>query len=166
MKPQFKPEEIYLDLSKLSEEQQRKAISLLPEPINKDDYDITDMRFYLIYDEDCMWWISTKYFVAEKTELTYSQFLDMMGESEEVLQVENNGWISVDKDLPKHLETVFISNGKGWTSIGCLVGFDDGYHWAESNGVIYEENGKIVAECESDDLDVKKWHPFPLPPKH
>ena len=86
--------------------------------------------------------------------------------SEEVLQVENNGWISVDKDLPKHLETVFISNGKGWTSIGCLVGFDDGYHWAESNGVIYEENGKIVAECESDDLDVKKWHPFPLPPKH
>ena len=86
--------------------------------------------------------------------------------SEEVLQVENNGWISVDKDLPKHLETVFISNGKGWTSIGCLVDFDDGYHWAESNGVIYEENGKIVAECESDDLDVKKWHPFPLPPKH
>ena len=86
--------------------------------------------------------------------------------SEEALQVENNGWISVDKDLPKHLETVFISNGKGWTSIGCLVGFDDGYHWAESNGVIYEENGKIVAECESDDLDVKKWHPFPLPPKH
>ena len=86
--------------------------------------------------------------------------------SEEALQVENNGWISVDKDLPKHLETVFISNSKGWTSIGCLVGFDDGYHWAESNGVIYEENGKIVAECESDDLDVKKWHPFPLPPKH
>ena len=86
--------------------------------------------------------------------------------SEEALQVENNGWISVDKDLPKHLETVFISNGKGCTSIGCLVGFDDGYHWAESNGVIYEENGKIVAECESDDLDVKKWHPFPLPPKH
>ena len=86
--------------------------------------------------------------------------------SEEALQVENNGWISVDKDLPKHLETVFISNGKGWTSIGCLVGFDDGYHWAESNGVIYEENGKIVAECESDDLDVKKWHTFPLPPKH
>ena len=89
----------------------------------------------------------------------------MGGESKEVLQVENN-WISVDKDLPKHLETVFISNGKGWTSIGCLVGFDDGFHWAESNGVIYEENGKIVTECESEDLDVQKWHPFPLPPKH
>jgi len=89
MKPQFKREEIYLDLSKLSEEQQRKVIEVLPKPINKYDYDITDLRFYLIYDEDCMWWVSTKYFLAEKTELTYSQFLDMMGESEEVLQVEN-----------------------------------------------------------------------------
>jgi len=90
MKPQFKPEEIYLDLSKLSEEQQRKVIALLPKPINKDDYDITYLHFYLIYDdEDCMWWVSTKYFLAEKTEINYSQFLDMMGESEEVLQVEN-----------------------------------------------------------------------------
>ena len=90
MKPQFKPEEIYLDLSKLSEDQQRKVIALLPEPINKDDYHILYLRFYLIYDdEDCMWWVSTKYFAAEKTEINYSQFLDMMGESEEVLQVEN-----------------------------------------------------------------------------
>ena len=96
MKSQFKPEEIYLDLSKLSEEQQRKVISLLPKPINKDDYHITYLHFYLIYDdEDCMWWVSTKYFLAEKTELTYSQFLDMMGESEEVLQVEN--YISIEE---------------------------------------------------------------------
>jgi hypothetical protein len=90
MKPQFKPEEIYLDLSKLSEEQQRKVIALLPKPINKGYYDIIYLHFYLIYDdEDCMWWVSTKYFLAEKTEINYSQFLDMMGEREEVLQVEN-----------------------------------------------------------------------------
>jgi len=103
MKPQFKREEIYLDLSKLSEEQQRKVIALLPEPINKDDYHISYLHFYLIYDdEDCMWWVSTKYFLAEKTEINYSQFLDMMGETsadisilestsknEEVVQVEN-----------------------------------------------------------------------------
>ena len=82
MKPQFKREEIYLDLSKLSEEQQRKVIALLPKPINKDDYDISFLHFYLIYDdEDCMWWVSTKYFLAEKTEINYSQFLDMMGET-------------------------------------------------------------------------------------
>ena len=85
MKPQFKLEQIYIDLSKLSEEQQRKVIALLPKPINEDDYHISFLHFYLIYDdEDCMWWVSTKYILAEKTEINYSQFLDMMGESEEV----------------------------------------------------------------------------------
>jgi len=73
------------------------------------------------------------------------------------------GWLDVNVHLPDELETVFISNGKGWTSIGCLV-YDEGWHWAESNGVIYEEHGKIVAECESDDLDVKYWHKLPKPP--
>lgn len=110
MEAQFKPEEIYLDLSKLSEEQRRKVIALLPKPINEDDYDITYLHFYLIYDdEDCMWWVSTKYFLAEKTEITYSQFLDMMGESEEVLQVENK--ISID-ELTKLCNEYNISNLK------------------------------------------------------
>jgi hypothetical protein len=77
----------------------------------------------------------------------------------------NDGWIDVNVQLPDILETVFISNGKGWTSIGCRAYEQDcGWHWAESNGVIYEENGRIVAECESDDLDVKYWHKFPKPP--
>lgn len=77
----------------------------------------------------------------------------------------SNGWIDVNVQLPNELETVFISNGKGWTSIGCLV-YEQGcgWHWAETNGIIYEENGKIVSECESDDLDVKYWHKFPKPP--
>ena len=113
MKPQFKPEEIYLDLSKLSNEQQRKVIALLPEPINKDDYDIGYLHFYLIYDdEDCMWWVSQKYFLAEKTEINYSQFLDMMGESEEVLQVENNGWIKIESeaDLPKEVDQYWFAS--------------------------------------------------------
>ena len=73
------------------------------------------------------------------------------------------GWLDANVHLPDELETVFISNGKGWTSIGCLV-YSEGWHWAESNGVIYEEKGKIVAECESDDLDVKYWHKLPKPP--
>jgi len=78
------------------------------------------------------------------------------------------GWLDTNFKLPDELETVFISNGKGWTSIGCLVYDRDDrearWHWAESNGVIYEEKGKIVAECESDDLDVKYWHKLPKPP--
>jgi hypothetical protein len=80
-------------------------------------------------------------------------------------ETPHEGWIDVNVQLPDILETVFISNGKGWTSIGCRAYEQDcGWHWAESNGVIYEENGRIVAECESDDLDVKYWHKFPKPP--
>ena len=61
------PENSFIDLSNLSEEQQRKAIALLPEPINKDDYDITYLHFYLIYDdEDCMWWVPKISKTAEK----------------------------------------------------------------------------------------------------
>ena len=75
-----------------------------------------------------------------------------------------NEWISVNDRLPEDLETVWISNGKGWTTLGCIVFFLVDYHWAESNGIIYEEGGKIVSECESEDLDVNFWHPIPNPP--
>ena len=70
-------------------------------------------------------------------------------------------WINVSELLPNPLETVIISNGKGWTTLGCLVETSEGYHWAETNGIIYEENGMIVSECESDDLDVVIWHKLP-----
>ena len=197
MKPKFKPEEIYIDLSKLSEEQQGKVISLLPKPINEDDYDIIYLHFYLIYDdEDCMWWVSTKYFLAEKTELTYSQFLDMMGESEEkskviensekeminndgtlyigeglenyykdqlertgkfkvasidttseeVLQVENNGWISVEKKLPS-IEGEYLIHKK---NDHIEVTYYDLKQW----GYYY-----------SGDEPPTHWMPLPEPPK-
>lgn len=73
-------------------------------------------------------------------------------------------WVAVENGLPDELETVWISNGKGWTTLGCLVYAEGGWHWAETNGVIYQEDGKIVSECESDDLDVKFWHRLPEPP--
>ena len=76
-------------------------------------------------------------------------------------------WISVEDRLPEPLETIWISNGNGWTTLGCRTSIDgDGnWHWAETNGIIYEEDGKIVSECESDDLDVNLWMPLPQPPK-
>ena len=196
MKPQFKPEEIYLDLSKLSEEQQRKVIALLRKPINKDDYDITYLHFYLIYDEGCMWWVSTKYFLADKTELTYSQFLDMMGEGEEkskviensekelinndgtlyigeglenyykdqlertgkfkvvsidatsgeVLKVENNGWISVEKKLPSIEGEYLIHKKNDHTEVT--------YYDLKQWGYYY-----------SGDEPPTHWMPLPEPPK-
>ena len=83
MKPQFKPEEIYLDLSKLSEEQQERVMCVTGTTIEWIKY-----AGYLIYHKG--WKTSNKSWLKDQnlTELTYSQFLDMMGESEEVLQVD------------------------------------------------------------------------------
>ena len=79
MKPQFKLEQIYIDLSKLSEEQQRKVISLLPEPEAYNQYEILKLRHFILWlDEANKWWVYGNE-IKNKTELTYSQFLDMMG---------------------------------------------------------------------------------------
>ena len=77
-----------------------------------------------------------------------------------------NQWISVEDRLPDSLQTVWISNGKGWTTLGCRSEYDHegNWCWAETNGVIYEEDGKIVSECEEEDLDVIFWSPLPQPP--
>jgi len=72
-------------------------------------------------------------------------------------------WVAVRDALPKPLQTVWLTNGKGWVCLGCLVESDGGWHWAESNGIIYIENGEIVSECESEDLDVNFWHALPKP---
>ncbi len=79
----------------------------------------------------------------------------------EITERENK-WFSVQDILPEELKLVWISNGKGWTSLGCRVYVDDSWHWAESNGVIYEDKGDILGECESDDLDVRFWHRVPI----
>lgn len=76
-------------------------------------------------------------------------------------------WISVKDELPDPLQTIWISNGEGWTSLGCRTQPDaDGlWCWAETNGIIYQQDNKIISECESDDLDVRFWKIVPEPPK-
>ena len=53
-------------------------------------------------------------------------------------------WITVEKKLPKPLQTVWLTNGKGFTTLGCLVEDNEGCHWAKTNGVIYQEKGEII----------------------
>ena len=122
MKPQFKPEEIYLDLSKLSEEQQRKVISLLPPKKWDIQYEIQKVHFILYLDEKKQWWVfGTE--IKDKTELSYTQFLEMMGESEEVLQVEND-WIKISDDNKPKFDLIteyWLYDGKEvWSDIFTL----------------------------------------------
>ena len=166
MKPQFKREEIYLDLSKLSEEQQRKVIALLPEPEACNQYEIIKLHFILSFDED-KWWVFGNR-VSDKTELTYSQFLDMMGESEEVLQVENNGWIEVNDTLPlcvstgdwdgKQSEIILAETITGKKFLAqCYEGFMDGsafYDWYQVDEI--NSNDWLINES------VSRWMKIPF----
>lgn len=102
-----------------------------------------------------------------------SVYIHTPEELEALLQKEREAdqWISVNDRLPETLETVWISNGKGWTTLGCRSDYHYGdedklvWCWAKTNGIIYEEDGKIISECEEDDLDVTHWMPLPQPPK-
>lgn len=76
----------------------------------------------------------------------------------------NVKWVPVTDDLPEPLKTVWLTNGKGWVSLGCRAESDGGWHWAQSNGILYVEDGEIVSECESEDLDVVFWHELPKLP--
>ena len=80
------------------------------------------------------------------------------------MSIENQGWITVKDALPKPFQTVWLANDEGWCVLGCLVEDSEGWHWAESNGIIYTENGVIVSECDSEDLDVDYWHDVPKLP--
>lgn len=87
-------EKYFIDLSKLSEEQQKHIFSLLPEPILSDDYDIRGKYKYLLitddYDNYCdKWYVDFRY--DDRTEITYPEFIKLFegGEETEVLQVEN-----------------------------------------------------------------------------
>ena len=101
MKPQFKLEEIYLDLSKLSEEQQRKISALINGILN-----LNSDRFLLSFNPYNQKWELHKYLYNGK-ELTYSQFLDMMGESEEKSKVIENS----EKEQINNDGTLYIGEG-------------------------------------------------------
>ena len=74
-------------------------------------------------------------------------------------------WIKIIKgnDLPEENETVWLYCEKDKTVfLGCHVYLqNEGWFWAESNGNIYAEDGKIISECEIDDLSVTHWCRLP-----
>jgi hypothetical protein len=84
--------------------------------------------------------------------------------SDIMILANNNRWIPVTEKLPEPLQTVWLTDGRDWVGLGCRVESDGGWHWAQSNGVIYSENGEIVSECESEDLDINYWHDLPKLP--
>ncbi|MRM83385.1 hypothetical protein [Riemerella anatipestifer] len=77
-----------------------------------------------------------------------------------------NNWKKTEEELPNENETVWITNGKDWVALGCLVYLEYGYLWGISNNEIYSKDGKIMTEVDLEEgLDVKFWHSVPDMPK-
>ena len=78
-------------------------------------------------------------------------------------------WIDIEKTktFPNENETVWLYCAKDKTVfLGCHVYLNnEGWFWAQSNGNIYNENGKIVSECDIEDLNVTHWCSIPELPK-
>lgn len=110
-----------------------------------------------------------KYIVKKEIDIQGFGRLDLseLQRSAYIAGLEANEWVSVDDGLPETLETVWLCNIKTQSAnLGCLVDPpNEGWHWAETNGVIYVEDGSIVSECESDDLDVTHWASLPKLPQ-
>ena len=108
-----------------------------------------------------------KEIVAKERDVIHKHFWnEELTDLSNKMYYEQSEWILCDEDMPEVDETVWITNGCGWTALGCLVECEGGYCWAVTNGIIYEEDGKIVSECElDDDYDVVYWQKLPNPPK-
>ena len=81
-------ENIYIDLSKCSEEQRKHIFSLLPKCINEEDYMIFD-SFYNLHSDKGRWYCGSSWVSIVKTELTYPEFIKLFedGEEETSLQI-------------------------------------------------------------------------------
>ena len=70
---------------------------------------------------------------------------------------------------PAENETVWLYNNLNkFIALGCRIYIpneEGGWYYAISNGGIYNEGGKIVAECEADDdYEFTHWCPLPALP--
>ena len=116
------------------------------------------------------WWILAP--KRKQLDDAFEKELNELIEREVALRIHDvSGWVSVDDRLPETLEIVWVSDGKGWTTLGCRSDYyecDDGkldWCWAALlSGNIEEEGGVIVDDFIEDDWNVRFWHTVPLPP--
>lgn len=73
-------EEIYLDLSKLSEVEQKKVIGMLPESLTDVQYKITKEFYILIFSKRLNYWLVASNPFYRKQEITYKQFKTLINE--------------------------------------------------------------------------------------
>jgi len=69
----------------------------------------------------------------------------------EILGILESNWVELKSDYPDENEAVWAYNiNTGYVALAVYV-YDHAWFWAVSNGIIYNENGRIVTEAELDD---------------
>ena len=98
-------ENIYLDLSKLTEEEQNEALSLVPKTKHS-NFDIFSTYPYLHLDGHYGWYVDKFECVEDKTEVSFSEFKELFGKTEQLeadklenLQTKNNMTLENAKEL-------------------------------------------------------------------
>lgn len=111
--------------------------------------------------------------VAENTRLIFKLITKMESTKQTLNEAENGnkskpllaeGWISVNDRRPNENQTVWCYSENTFNIfVGAYIYLtNEGWFWASSNGCFYIEEGKIITECEIDDLDVTHWFPAPV----
>ena len=141
MKEQLKKEEIYLDLSKLSEEE----IKEIYKKIKNSDQNIhtqtkrdlingivTHCYWFLFFDGNA--WNQNETSLSGRTELTYPEFIKLFEGG------ESDGWIKIEseKDLPKEEDEFWVFENNEVTKTKRKIGIDNNDYWWLNNITHYQ----------------------------
>ena len=181
----LKKEEIYLDLSKLSEDEQKESICILPIDnissqiyfmIKYEDWNVINKFNYLFFNDKKVWQICVSK-REHKAEISLSQFKELFQTSAEDAQVENNGWISVN-EKPKSFQEVILYREDAGVFVGYYGNLAESlsemaveYHyenrvseetmWKDQFFYFGIEGNGILEGSE----EPTHWMPLPEPPK-
>lgn len=133
----MKKEDIYLDLSKCSQEEIKNVFKVLHEPKFVNQYEIYNWDYRLHLSEDGLWWVLDNNESHTKTEITYSQFMEFM------------------KPQPTELETQITELLKGIDKDECEV--DYGW-WETSDGAKFGKDklNKLIHLVSSTPTELEK----------
>ena len=118
----MKYEEIYIDLSKCSEKEQKLIVSILPQSLSSLQYEIDEHNFMLYYEDD-EWWVNGTKPPVYKTELTYPEFIKLF-----------EGWGETDIEKLAKEALKFQHKNIQDRMIDFVLGFEEGFKKAMELG--------------------------------
>ena len=84
---------------------------------------------------------------------------------EDIINIVENRlpkWNKVKEKLPDINQTVWLTNGKDWVTLGCLVNYDGKLMWSCNNYVyVYSKDYQTAINYNIDFSEIIYWYPVP-----